>query len=170
MEEPPNPLELLRAAHPDIAAESPAEWLAETGGVLEAIPYHWLYWPEVLEVRGAVFVDLPGGGRREIDERLVRVIDGGGPGRPLEAWERLVDSFNYFEIGPLFSLWRGPQDTSEEAQLALASLLIAPWEARLRGDFPGRTFDVRIAPPEPELEVCVEVRQTTPRLVPPAGW
>ncbi|RKN52401.1 hypothetical protein D7231_35260, partial [Streptomyces klenkii] len=73
MDNVPSPLELLRAARPEVTAVTPAEWLAETGGVLEAIPYRWLYWPDVLEVHGAAFVDLSGLGREAIAERIGQV-------------------------------------------------------------------------------------------------
>ncbi|MDJ0340820.1 hypothetical protein QMK19_18740 [Streptomyces sp. H10-C2] len=167
---PEEQLAVLRAAHPDGEAESPADWLAEIGGTVEAIPYRWLYWPEVFELSGAVFVDLYGAGEAEIARRLAAAVAAGGPGRGSQEWTELVDGFNFFEISQLFRQWRGPLDASEEAGLALAGLLVEPWRGRLRAAFPGREFGVRISPPQPELGVCVEVTQSAPDLHPPAGW
>ncbi|MDT0270539.1 hypothetical protein RM844_30130 [Streptomyces sp. DSM 44915] len=170
METTPDPLDILRAAHPETDATAPLEWLSKLGAVVEAIPYHWLYWPPILEVRGAAFVDLDGYGEAElarlVDERISREA----PGRSQTEWESFVNNFNYFEIPYLFSHWREPLAASQEAELALVSLLSEPWQAKLQARFPNRRFTVGVAPPDPSLGVCVEVRQVEPRLTPPAGW
>ncbi|RAG82763.1 hypothetical protein DN069_25760 [Streptacidiphilus pinicola] len=170
MPERQDPVAVLQSAHPEVSAESGPEWLAEVGGVIEAIPYRWLYWPEIVQVRGAVFVDLHGAGRDTYDARLASAVESGHPDRGGEAWTALVDSFNYFEVSEIFRRWGGPQASLEDSQLALAELLLEPWRARLAQAAPDRRFRVAVAEPTPELGVCVEVRQTSPALTPPAGW
>ena len=41
----PEAVALLRRVHPDSEARTGPDHLAELGGVIEAIPYRWLYWP-----------------------------------------------------------------------------------------------------------------------------
>lgn len=136
-----------------------AQALAEVGSVTEAIAYRWLFWPEVFEVGGAVFVDLEGLGRERISDRLRTAHDSTRFGESAGQWTELVNSFNYFEIGNLFTQWRGPQDSNKEVQLALAASLIEPWTARIAAIQPSRRVRVQIAPPEPTLGVCIEVTQ-----------
>lgn len=170
MSELHDPVAVLRSAHPDVSAGNGPEWLAEVGGVVEAIPYRWLYWPDLVEVHGAAFVDLYGVGREEYEARLTSAVESGKPGRAEEEWTALVDSFNYFEVSEIFRRWGGPVAALEDSQLALTELLLEPWQARLAQALPRREFRVVVAEPTPELGVCVEVRQASPALAPPAGW
>lgn len=165
-----DPLDVLRAAYPDVDATAPTQWLAELGTVVEAMPYHWLYWPPLLETHGAVFVDLNGYGQAELERVVGEAVSRGAPGRSRAAWADFVNGFNYFEIPYLFTRWPGPLGASEEAELALVRLLSEPWESKLHTRYPDRRFQVGVAPPDPSLGVCVEVRQVAPRLEPPAGW
>ncbi|WP_158718223.1 hypothetical protein [Streptomyces albus] len=161
-----DPLAVLRAAIPELEAETMPQALAEIGSVTEAIPYRWLFWPAMIEVAGAVFVDLYGAGEEEIKRRLRAACASGGV-KDQSGWNRLVASFNYFEIGNIFSSWRGSQDSDEQVQLALAESLIEPWNAKISALFPESRAKARIAAPDPTLGVCIEVLQDSP--VPPSG-
>ncbi|MDJ1137621.1 hypothetical protein [Streptomyces iconiensis] len=138
-----------------------AQALAEIGSVTDAIAYRWLFWPDVVEVGGAVFVDLEGIGREGISQRLRTAHDSSRFGESSEQWTELINSFNYFEIGNIFAQWKGSQDSSEEVQLTLAASLIEPWTARIATVRPARQVEVQIAPPDPTLGVCIEVVQGT---------
>ena len=133
--------------------------LIELGSVTEAIPYRWLFWPEVIRVFGVVIVDLEGIGEEAVEQRIRAARNSQRFRGSVERWNELIDSFNYFEIGALFSRWKGSQDSSEDVQLALASSLIEPWTAKIRASFPESRATVRIAQPEPDLGVCIEVTQ-----------
>ncbi|MGY1437435.1 hypothetical protein [Streptomyces reniochalinae] len=156
---PPDPLAVLRAANPNLEAESMPEALMELGSVTEAIVYRWLFWPDVLEIHGAIIVDLYGAGQEEIERRMSAARSSPRFDNTIEKWARIVDSFNYFEISTLFTRWCGPQDSREDVQLALAATLVPPWRAKIENTFPGTLATAQIAAPDPDLGVCIEVVQ-----------
>ncbi|MFF8283828.1 hypothetical protein ACF06W_13995 [Streptomyces albus] len=119
----------------------------------------------MIEVAGAVFVDVYSAEEEEIKRRLRPACASGGV-KDQSEWSRLVASFNHFEIGNIFSSRRGPQDSHEQAQLALAESLFEPWNTKISALFPQRRSKARIATPDPALRVCIEVLQG-PLLRPP---
>ncbi|RCG19179.1 hypothetical protein DQ392_10840 [Streptomyces reniochalinae] len=135
------------------------EALMELGSVTEAIVYRWLFWPDVLEIHGAIIVDLYGAGQEEIERRMSAARSSPRFDNTIEKWARIVDSFNYFEISTLFTRWCGPQDSREDVQLALAATLVPPWRAKIENTFPGTLATAQIAAPDPDLGVCIEVVQ-----------
>ncbi|MFI1766024.1 hypothetical protein ACH41H_28740 [Streptomyces sp. NPDC020800] len=161
---------LIRQAHPEVEADTPTQALAELGGVIDAIPYRWLYWPDLLKVHGAPFVDLYGVGGDGIGDRLSRIIGSRPPGRSLEEWKECVDSFNYFEIAHLFRRWGGTYDSLETSHLALAELLQEPWRARLQSSYPEFSPTVRALLPDGDVGVCIAVVQDIGDLEVPNGW
>ncbi|WP_146057208.1 MULTISPECIES: hypothetical protein [unclassified Streptomyces] len=144
---------LLKEARPGINAGTPSEWLRETGSYVGALVYRTLYWPEVVEVSGAYFVNLHGLGEQEIARR-VRSMET----TSRQDWESLVNSFNHFEMSDLFALRDTSVSESQQMQVSLAESLVALWKARLSQVASEKQFTVRLAPPEPELGVCLEVR------------
>lgn len=100
-------LPLLKSVYPEFEADSPADALLELGSVAAALPYRWLYWPDVVEVADALFVDLFGLGHEGVENRLRETLRSQDSGRSRAEWKQWVDSFNYVEISYLFRDWAG---------------------------------------------------------------
>lgn len=149
-------LAIIRSVYPDRDFGSMGNALGGLGSIVEAIPYRWLFWPDLELVFDAVFVDVNGVGAGEYRKRI-EPIKATAAGE--SEWGRLVNSFNQFEVSHLFRNVGDRVEFGEDVQLTFAELLIAPWTAKLALEYPDRNFTVRIAPPSPELEVSIEVLQ-----------
>jgi hypothetical protein len=142
------------------------ELLAEIGGAREALVYRWLYWPDVFEFQGAVFVNLSGVSLEDMEKRYAAAWRAGNRMN----WTTSVESFNYFEIAHLFRMWSGPEGADHELQRLLARCAVEPWQAKLHLLFPQRKFEVGVAEADEDLGIRITVRQVAPKLVPPPGW
>ncbi len=117
---------------------SVADFAYARGSVLDALVYLSIIWPRFVEISGLVLRDVD----VETDEDRERVR---------EALDRLrskIDveqSFNWVDVGVLFAPRNGVSTSDED--LLLAESLCQTWNAKLRRDFPGRSFTVEVIPP-----------------------
>ncbi|MBP0458662.1 hypothetical protein [Streptomyces montanisoli] len=160
--------EILQRAYPDVGSADPISYVSELGDSVQALVYSRLFWPKLVELEGAVFVALWGDDREYIDGRL-RAPAPSGSSAPM-AWQKIVDSFNTFEVAHMFRQNRGPADLVESANRELALVLVQAWGARLGIAYPQRRFEVCYAEADEEMDSRVMVSQVHPSLVPPQGW
>ena len=132
------------------------DFVAAFGSPFDALLYAHLFWPEFVEVDGMVL-------RKEMvedAEDIAKVKDA------LQRFEgdksKTEESFNLVEIpSGIFS--QRIDNTSDEEDGCLASILADMWKARLQQLFPDRGFQVTIlTPDESGGEVAVTFRQNTP--------
>ncbi|WP_406114527.1 hypothetical protein [Kitasatospora purpeofusca] len=133
--------------------------------------YSFLYWPRLVEIHGAVFIGLSGNDEEEIRKRLTSTTGRAIPGRGEIPWAEVVDSFNLFELGHLFSAVPVHRDDFDPLHRELGSVLVKSWHARLVDEFPEREFSVRLMEAdESMMEMRIEVKQVSPILSTPDGW
>lgn len=161
---------ILRGSFPQVDSDEPSGYYGAVGGAVDALMYGWLYWPDVVEFHGAVFVVLDGEGEVEIAERLTTSVVDKHPDWPELSWVEAVDSFNVFEIEHLFGSWRGPVEIYADVHQELAKVLARAWAARLLEAYPDRRFEVRILGPDDAMGLRVEIAQQWPALTTPRGW
>jgi hypothetical protein len=116
------------------------------GSPLEALLYAHLFWPEFVTLDGMTF--LPFVIEDEADQARVRERRAALPD------DRSVEEeFNYVEVAALFGRRRG--ETSVEEDALLARFLAEMWAAKLRVDFPSKTFRVRMIEASGDEEAAV---------------
>jgi hypothetical protein len=158
---------ILSAAYPPVGSTDPVSYVSEIGDSVSALAYSRLFWPNILEIEGAVFIALWGGWEKYVSERI-RTPD--PKRRSLMSWSEAVNSFNIFEIAHIFRQRNISWALSAEADYALAPFLVQTWSARLAMAYPKRTFKVRFSLADGVMDSRIEVSQENPRLMVPAGW
>ncbi|WP_371521761.1 hypothetical protein [Kitasatospora sp. NBC_01300] len=161
---------ILHEAFPEVDSSDPVSYFSETGDAVQALMYSWLYWPNLVEIHGAVFLALYGNDEVEIANRLATPSADGHPDWPAMAWGQMVDSYNIFEIPHLFRMMRGPSELAADACRQLGDALVQTWQGRLLATYPERRFTVRMIEGDDSMDLRIEVSQLTPSLVPPKGW
>jgi hypothetical protein len=116
----------------------------QVGDAVEALKYAVLYWPKLIEFRGAVFLALSEGDETEIESRLTAPSHGRQRSQqaPL-SWQATVDSYNIFEVAHLFRQWHGLAELSEDVHRNLGEFLVCTWRSRLLEAYPsgcGRSY------------------------------
>ncbi|BDZ53061.1 hypothetical protein GCM10025870_01340 [Agromyces marinus] len=160
--------EILRVAFPWVDGAVPADYRWNIGTPVHALLYGSLYWPDLFEFGGAVFVSVWGNDRRDTIERLTSPSSDSSPF--VRSWKESVDSFNVFELPYLFGGAGDDRELERRAEAALADVLVQTWVARLRASYPQRTFDVRHLTADDCYDARITVTQLSPELVEPAGW
>jgi hypothetical protein len=161
----------LQTTFPHVGSEDPVSYLSEVGDATHALVYAWLYWPKLVEIRGAVFFALSGNDESEISERLSSPVRDEGSERPVLTWKELVDSYNIFEIGHLFRSTLASAEDSDDLHRGLGGVLVRTWRARLNEEYPNRQFSVRLVEAdESMMGIRIEVSQKAPELEIPRGW
>jgi hypothetical protein len=153
-----------------VESDDPVAHVAEAGYAVDAILYGLLFWPELLELHGAVFLAVNGDDEAYVSQRLATPVGDGHADWPELSWRKVVDSFNVFEIEHLFRNWRGPTDLYEDVHRELGSMLLEPWRARLASAYPGRRFTVTLLEPDDSVGWRIEVSQLSPPLDSPKRW
>ncbi|MFJ9941284.1 hypothetical protein [Streptomyces erythrochromogenes] len=162
--------DVLHAAFPHVESDDPVGFFSEEGDVMEALKYAYLYWPNLFELHGAVFLALQGDDERETADRLSTPVADGQSGWGALSWTGMVDSYNVFEVEQLFRRWRGPAEVSEDAHRALGEFLVQMWSARLAAAYPSREFAVRLIEADEDMDLRIQVTQQHPPLTEPGGW
>jgi hypothetical protein len=108
------------------------------GNATEAILYSTLFLPDIEEFCGRVVLSVPISDP-EGRKRFVSAVESEDADR-----EEMVASFNWIEVGYVFSKRRS---TDEEDEV-LATLIAESWRNLLKGRYPERQFIVRVIPPE----------------------
>lgn len=157
---------ILRAAFPEISATDPAGFLGEAGSSVDALLYGAMYWPEVFEYAGAVFVGMWGDDRAETVRRLTSPQDNVAP----LSWVDSVNSFNIFEVHYFFRAVGMSDELDRDAEFAFAQILVESWNARLLQSFPARRFKVDFWPADEQYEARISVIQLSPDVEQPANW
>ncbi len=126
--------ELHRAA--DTTSFHVLDFASAFGSPLEALVYSRLFWPDFLEIEGAVVPAV----LHESEQDLSRIHEmlalGSTPAQVEQA-------LNRFEIpSDFFASHRQP--TTDEENLELAERLAQTWRARLSQLFPDQTFHVAV--------------------------
>ncbi|WP_393058185.1 hypothetical protein [Streptomyces sp. LN549] len=161
----------LRQFFPDVETDDPVSYLSEAGDTVNALMYSFLYWPRLVELHGAVFLGLSGNDEEQIRERLSATTGRAIPDREELSWAEVVDSFNLFELGHLFSAVPVHSEDFDSLHRELGSILVKSWHARLVDTFPERKFSVRLVEAdESMMEMRIEVKQVSPTLATPGGW
>jgi len=111
------------------------------GSPLEALMYSGLFWPELVEIDGMVF--LKGTIEDEEDRRRLKEVFEQHNGDIAKTEE----DFNLVEV-PSDFFGRGAGKTTEEEDHLLAERLAEMWRARLNLLYPGREFVVEVLKPE----------------------
>jgi hypothetical protein len=156
--------------YPDVEANDPVAYVGEVGYAVDALLYGYLFWPQLAEIEGAVFLALHGGDEAEISQRLSSLTADEQVRRSAMSWVQVVNSFNIFEVEYLFRNWRGASDRYEDVHRELGSMLLEPWRARLASAYPQRRFSVRLLDPDDSMGWRVTVSQESPMLVAPQPW
>lgn len=160
--------QILQYSYPEVNSLDPVSYVSEVGDSVQALIYSRLFWPELLEIEGAVFVALWGGDYDYINDRI-RIPAPSSEWAPL-SWTTAVDSFNIFEVAHIFRQNRGTAEIVDRANRELGMILVQSWSARLSVSYPHRGFSVRFVEADEELDSRVEVSQEHPSLVTPRGW
>ncbi|MFG2719603.1 hypothetical protein ACGFW5_15090 [Streptomyces sp. NPDC048416] len=161
---------ILHKSFPYVDAEDPVSYFSDAGDATQALMYGWLYWPDLVEIHGAVFLALSGNDEAEIAQRLATPLADGHPEWPAMSWVQMVDSYNIFEIQHLFRQSRGPAEFFVDTHRILGSILVQAWQARLMASYPDRQFVVRMIEADASMDLRIEVSQESPPLIPPRGW
>jgi hypothetical protein len=159
---------ILHASFPEVDSLDPVSYVSELGDPVQALLYSRLFWPKLVEFRGAVFVALWGDDYEYIDHRMHSPA--AGKDWPPMSWADAVDSFNAFEVQHIFRQVRGPVEFYEEAHLQLGLILVQAWRARLAQEYPERQFSVEFINGDEVMDSRMAVSQTYPSLIPPEGW
>lgn len=159
---------ILHVSFPEVNSLDPVSYISELGDAVQALVYSRLYWPKLVEFRGAVFVALWGEDDDYISSRLqIPVV---GMDWPPMSWKEAVDSFNLFEIHQIFRQVRGPDRFNDEAHMELGLILTQTWQARLLAAYPERRFRVTFVGADDAMGSRMEVTQEYPSLTIPEGW
>jgi len=161
---------ILREWFPQVDSDDPVSYFGAAGNAVDALMYGRLYWPELVELHGAVFLALDGNDEADIAERLATPVADGHPDWPELSWVEAVDSFNIFEIEHLFGQWRGSVELYRDVHRELGCLLARAWEGRLVTAYPLRRFTVILIEPDDSMGLRIEVSQQSPALTTPEGW
>ena len=159
---------ILRDVYPEVDSADPVDYVAELGDSVQALMYSWLFWPDLVEFEGAVFVAIWGNDEQFISERI-RNPSGGWRRSPI-SWKETVDSFNIFEVDHMFRQYRGSVEVAAEANSELGHVLVQAWNARLKMAYTTRSFRVRFVEADELMDSRIEVSQDYPSLVTPRGW
>ncbi|WP_277682128.1 hypothetical protein [Saccharomonospora azurea] len=150
---------ILGQHYPQVDSRHPRDYFGEVGSARDALCYAWLYWPDVVEYMGALFVLLERGQEQFVRGRLEPIRSRGGRLSGPQ-WSDLVRSFNTFEVSSLFRLW--PAGAYGDVVECLAPILRETWEQRLRSAYPERRIEVSVVDDDPALEVAIQVNQELP--------
>lgn len=159
---------VLHESFPEVNSSDPTSYFGNISDAFTALAHSYLFWPRLLNLHGAVFIALDGDDANDIGTRL-RTEPTRTPRYPM-TWKSNVDSFNWFEVSSLFRKWRGPASQLDNACEELGRTLTLCWSARLREEYPDRTFSVFLEEPDEHNEWSVGVTQQSPELVTPNGW
>ncbi|WBQ07545.1 hypothetical protein [Kribbella sp. CA-293567] len=162
--------QLFRQIFPDVDSDNLAAYYGDAGHAAGALMYGWLYWPELLELYGAIFVTPDQGGREYVTERLGVPVGDRNPEWQDLSWIEAVNSFNWFEVAHFFRSWSGADEFESELHQALGETLVSVWGARLATGYPDRQFSVTLAEPDDSVGWRIEVTQESPVLVTPERW
>jgi hypothetical protein len=161
---------ILRESFPQVDSDDPVSYFGEAGNAVDAVMYGWLYWPDLVELHGAVFLALDGDDEADIAERLATPVANGHPDWPELSWVEAVDSFNIFEVEHLFGQWRGSVELYGDVHRELGRFLVHAWTARLVTAYQERRFTVILIDADDLMGLRIEVSQRSPALVGPEGW
>ena len=124
----------------DVTNWSRGDFLHRVGSIPDALVYAVLFAPSFVEIEGLVFLaDL--GPDSEDWTKIVENVQA-ARARSIKDLEQLLKGYNWIEVPFLFMNRQGSE--AEEATLALA--VADAWQARLRGLYPKRSFEVRVLP------------------------
>lgn len=134
-------IDRLRALDSDVTGGefSLSDFAYARGNVLDALVYLSVIWPRFVDLMGMVFRDVDV--ETEEDRSRVRAaLDRYGSTLEVER------SFNWVDVGILFAPKNYGSSSEEDRQLA--EILREVWSAKLRQDFPDRTFTTEVIPPD----------------------
>jgi hypothetical protein len=114
------------------------DFIHAEGSPVEALLYSSLFWPELLEVDGAILLRAA----VEDDEDLARIRAVVQEAGPVEAERR----FNLWEFSDLFG--NGLADIGDHEAELLMTRLAEMWRCRLHTQFPERRFALEVLAPE----------------------
>ncbi|GAA3873993.1 hypothetical protein GCM10022243_43930 [Saccharothrix violaceirubra] len=165
-------LQIFRRSFPDVDVEfrHPASYVAETADAVAALLYSYLFWPDLVECYGAVFIAINGNEDSDLEERIRRPVGDGHEDWPELSWAAFVESYNMYEVPHLFRMLRGPAEVYEPSHAALGAVLREAWEARLAAAYPDRCFGVDLLEGNGSVALRLVVRQKSPELVAPEGY
>jgi hypothetical protein len=162
---------ILREYFPFVGSDDPVSYFHRAGDAAEALKYSRLFWPELIEYCGAVFLALGENDRVEIVRCLAEFMGQERPEWRVRSWKDVVDSYNLIEIANLFDRIREPVGYAESVCRELGNTLMRAWRSRLLQEYPDRLFSVRLVEPEQDWpELRIEVKQEAPKLEVPPGW
>lgn len=159
---------VLHESFPEVSSSNPTSYFGNISDAFTALAHSYLFWPRLFNLYGAVFLALDGDDENAIGARLT--AEPKRTPRYAMTWQANVDSYNWFEISSLFRQWRGPASQIDNACEELGRVLTLCWSARLREEFPDRTFSVVLEEPDEYSEWSVAVTQQSPELATPNGW
>ena len=110
------------------------DFIYAAGSPVDALLYSSLFWPELLEVDGAILLRAT----VEDDEDLARIRTLVRELGPVEAERR----FNLWEFSDLFG--NGLDDIGDDEAELLMTRIAEMWRCRLHTRFPGRRFAVEL--------------------------
>ena len=152
--EPADLLRRLRALFPgeDNTGFHALDLIHKFGSPLTPLLYAELFWPELVEIQGMVFLATVV--EDEDDHaRVMNALSHHGGDR-----NRVEQAFNCIEVPSLFG--GRAEESNHEEDLLLARKLAAMWRARLADCYPDRVFEVSVDVPADELdEVAVRFYQ-----------
>jgi hypothetical protein len=112
-----------------------------------AIAMAQLLWPEFIEVEGSVFL-----AEQYSSGKALRLEGQGFKGAELEYWMNLFSVDGFLD---------GVDSATEEDEEQLATLLVKTWQAKLRADFPLRSFRVLAVRDDEAGDLCVTLTSNT---------
>ena len=124
----------------DVANWDRGDFLHGFGAMQGALIYSVLFAPTFVEVEGCIFLTELGVSPSGEWDELAASVRAARAKSSLEV-AKLVESCNWLEVAYLFSDHRG----SDDEEMALAQVIADAWRVRLRGLYPERRFDVRVA-------------------------
>lgn len=160
---------IVAKAFPEISLRDSPSYYSQIGDAAHALAYGWLYWPNLVELHGAVFLGLYGNDEAEILKRLTKPSPASA-GRAGMSWTSAVDSFNLFEILYLFQQELTPVSATSDVLMELGAFLAEAWHARLLVAYPDRVFAVQLLEVDEHMVSRIEVSQVSPVLAEPDGW
>ena len=122
----------------DTTGFRPLDFVYALGSPRDALLHSALFWPELLEVEGAILLRAT----VEDDDELARVRAVVRERGPVETERR----FNLWEFSDLFG--HGLADIDDDEAELLMTRLAEIWRCRLHAQFPGRRFAVQVLAPE----------------------